>query len=159
MQAHSCRPVRTFTIGSFDADCDEASPARAVARHLGTDHTELYVVPDDAVDVIPQMPSVYDEPFADPSQIPTYLLSRLTRQHVTVALSGDGGDELFAGIQPARLGSAHLEGAAADTGRRPPERRTGPHRAVATGVDERVPERRTHAAGPLASACTGRQAS
>ncbi|HEX3704845.1 MAG TPA: asparagine synthase (glutamine-hydrolyzing) [Vicinamibacterales bacterium] len=97
MQAQSTRPVQTFTIGSFDRDCDEASAARAVAHHLGTDHTELYVSPQDAVDAIPQMPSIYDEPFADPSQVPTYLLARLTRQHVTVALSGDGGDELFAG--------------------------------------------------------------
>jgi asparagine synthase (glutamine-hydrolysing) len=97
MQAQSHRPIRTFTIGSLDADCDEAPPARAVARHLGTDHTELYVSARDALEAIPQMPSVYDEPFADPSQIPTYVLARLTRQHVTVALSGDGGDELFAG--------------------------------------------------------------
>jgi asparagine synthase (glutamine-hydrolysing) len=97
MVAAARGPVRTFSIGFPDFGYDESVHAAAVARHLGTDHTELKIGGDDALGVVPQLADMYDEPFADSSQIPTYLVSKLTRRHVTVALSGDGGDELFAG--------------------------------------------------------------
>jgi asparagine synthase (glutamine-hydrolysing) len=97
MQALSSRPVRTCTIAFGDAEFDESAHAAAVAAHLGTDHLTLQAAPEDALALVPGLPHIWDEPFADSSQIPTALVCRLARRHVSVALSGDGGDELFAG--------------------------------------------------------------
>ena len=108
MQGASSTPIRTFSIGFPDnPDFDESTYARAVAEHLGTDHNELMVVADDILDIFPSIPSMFSEPMADSSQIPTHLLSRMARGHVTVALGGDGGDEVFAGYTNHPMAIGH----------------------------------------------------
>ena len=141
MQACADRPVRTFTIGFREKAYDESPHAREVARHLGTEHTEVTLSADDALALVGDVADWFDEPFADSSQLPTYLVSRMTRQHVTVALSGDGGDELFGGYPKYDM----LEGAWRRIGHLPHGLRAFAGRCLA-----RVPERALTAAAGIA---------
>jgi asparagine synthase (glutamine-hydrolysing) len=148
MQAQSTRPVRTFSIAFREPEYNEGPHARLVSEHLGTEHTELLVTAREAQEIIPGLPDIYDEPFADASAIPTCLLSRLTRQHVTVSLSGDGGDELF-------LGYGHYEQAAARIDRM----MSWPlsMRRITAGVLRAVPEPVLDGACRTATALMGRR--
>lgn len=132
MQTESSTSIKTFSIGFHESDYNEAGFAKAVAARLGTDHTELYVSPAEAMAVIPDLPAIFDEPLADVSQIPTYMVSRLARGQVTVALSGDGGDELFAGYTRYLL---------ADKLRRTLHLLPAPGRRALAGLIERVAPR------------------
>lgn len=139
MQRLSDRPTLTFSIGFHEARYNEAEHAKAVARHLGTRHTELYVGEAELLSVVPRLAGMYDEPFADSSQIPTFLVAELARQHVTVALSGDGGDELFAGYDRYAQGAGLMAG----LGRLPLGLRrlgAGAVRALPRGLIDRVME-------------------
>lgn len=136
MQAQSSRPVRTFTIGFSEDEYNESDDAYRVAQHLGTDHTELLLTPEEAWNAIPELPRVWDEPFGDESQLPTLLVSRLARRHVTVALTGDGGDESFAGYA-RHFAAARL----APLWRLPPALRrvaAAPLRALSVGAREEL---------------------
>lgn len=131
MQALSTQPVKTFCIGFEEQTHNEAVYAQAVARHLGTEHTEMILTARQALDVVPLLPRMFDEPFADSSQIPTYLVSQMARRHVTVSLSGDGGDELFAGYSAYQSNLRFYR----KYGRIP-----APLKTIAAGVLEGVPE-------------------
>lgn len=148
MQAVSSRPVKTFSIGFDQPDFDEAPHAARVAAHLGTDHTALMVTGEDALRLVPRLPDLFDEPFADSSQVPTYLVCELARREVTVALSGDGGDELFAGYNRYTVGERLLEGL-----RRVP---SPARRLVAAGIGSLSPDGWDRLAGAVAPILPGR---
>lgn len=143
MQRQASQAVRSFTIGFHEPDYNEAEHAKAVAQHLGTQHTELYVTPDDALALIPSLPQWFDEPQGDYSSIPTYLVAKLARQQVTVALSGDGGDELFCGYQRYFDNMHRVQQLA---------RLPGPLRKIAAGCLAAIPQQRARRAGRVLAA-------